>query len=87
MDVEQEIKKWRECKCVYVLVKDWYGDPNVINGTADCSFWRCNKCGDETSEQPEGWEDPDELNADDARDRRIDDALTGDDRYDDRDLE
>jgi hypothetical protein len=65
-------------QCAWEFVPDWYGDPNVINGTADCSFWRCNKCGDETSEQPDDYEDPAELDADYERDRRIDDALTGD---------
>jgi hypothetical protein len=24
---------------------DWYGDPGVINGTADCSAWHCRVCG------------------------------------------
>jgi DNA-directed RNA polymerase subunit RPC12/RpoP len=71
-----------ECNHAWIFVKDWYGDPNVIDGTADCSFYRCSKCGEEVTEEPEGYENPDELNADDERDRRIDDALTGDDRYD-----
>lgn len=29
--------KWR-------WTPNWYGDPNVINGTADCSDWRCQLC-------------------------------------------
>lgn len=29
---------------------DWYGDPGVINGTADCSYWRCEVCGEENYE-------------------------------------
>ncbi len=30
------------------FVSDWYGDdPGVINGTADCSFMRCEQCGKE----------------------------------------
>lgn len=28
-------------------ISDWYGDPGVINGTADCSFKRCRVCGKE----------------------------------------
>jgi len=24
---------------------DWYGDPGVIGGTADCSAWHCRVCG------------------------------------------
>ena len=24
---------------------DWYGDPGVINGTADIYFRRCRQCG------------------------------------------
>ena len=34
------------------LVKDWYGDPDVVNGTADCSFRRCRVCGEEDRETP-----------------------------------
>lgn len=26
-------------------IKDWYGDPDVPNGTIDCSGWTCEKCG------------------------------------------
>jgi len=29
-------------------ISDWYGDPSVINGTADCSFKRCRQCGKES---------------------------------------
>ena len=29
------------------FIRDWQGDPNVINGTDDCSFYRCRKCGHE----------------------------------------
>ena len=29
------------------FISDWYGDPDVINGTADCSFMRCRNCGKE----------------------------------------
>ena len=28
-------------------ISDWYGDPGVINGIADCSFRRCRVCGKE----------------------------------------
>ncbi len=33
-----------ECDHDWELIRDWYGDPDVINGTADCSFFRCRKC-------------------------------------------
>ena len=33
-------------------VSDWYGDPEVINGTADCSYWRCKRCGAEDFDSP-----------------------------------
>ena len=56
---------------------DWMGDPDVINGTMSWPIWVCRKCGQHEVERPEGYENPDELNADDERDRRIDDALTG----------
>jgi len=32
------------------VIADWYGDPDVINGTADCSFLRCRVCGAEDHE-------------------------------------
>jgi hypothetical protein len=42
-------------------VRDWYGDPGVINGTADCSFWRCKRCGEEkTDGAPIDWEPDDD---------------------------
>lgn len=28
-------------------ISDWYGDPGVVGGTADCSFRRCRVCGKE----------------------------------------
>jgi hypothetical protein len=56
-------------------VSDWYGDPGVINGTADCSFKRCKQCGKE-SELEDGDEHLGEPDPDYERDRRIDDALT-----------
>jgi hypothetical protein len=28
-------------------VSDWMGDPDVINGTMDCSYKRCRVCGEE----------------------------------------
>src|ERR1017187_6267947 len=46
------------CDHRWNFVKDWYGDPNVINGTADCSFWRCRKCGEESSTQPDDYIEP-----------------------------
>lgn len=32
------------------FISDWYGDPDVINGTADCSHYECNRCGEEDHE-------------------------------------
>ena len=61
------------CAHQWNFVRDWYGDPNVINGTADCSFWRCRKCGEETNEQPDDWNDgPD---PDEYRERMEDGSL------------
>lgn len=67
----------KTCDHKWEFIRDWMGDPDVINGTIDISHWRCKHC-DETSEgKPDDWDDPDELNADDERDKRIDDALCG----------
>jgi hypothetical protein len=39
-------------------VSDWYGDPGVIGGTADCSRHECRACGAEDHESdPPGDED------------------------------
>ena len=48
-----------ECRCAHTweYVRDWMGDSNVINGTADCSFWRCTECGEESERAPDGWEE------------------------------
>lgn len=27
-------------------ISDWYGDPTIPNGTADCSRWECKRCGE-----------------------------------------
>ena len=84
-DVDALVTAWapmpsgpKPCGHQWRYVKDWMGDPNVINGTQNCSFYRCERCGEEVTRCPEDYEDPRELAADEARDRRIDDALTGD---------
>jgi len=43
-DTGEEDHDWR-------FVSDWYGDPGVINGTADCSYWVCEQCGKEDHER------------------------------------
>ena len=40
------------------FVSDWYGDPGVINGTADCSRWVCRACGKEDYDrEPPSYDD------------------------------
>lgn len=50
-------------------ISDWYGDPNVINGTADCSRAECRIC-DAVSEDlgPEDFDDDPDRYDDDDRD-------------------
>jgi len=48
-DCEDRDHKWK-------FHKAWYGDNNVINGTQDCSFWRCTVCDHEQEEKPDDWE-------------------------------
>jgi hypothetical protein len=62
------------CDHKWEFIRDWYGDPNVINGTADCSFWRCSRCDEETSSRPDDWDDPREIAADMEYDRRKDEG-------------
>ena len=33
-------------------VSDWGGDPEVINGTFDCSHWECRVCGETKEGDP-----------------------------------
>lgn len=42
------------------FVSDWYGDPDVINGTADCSYWQCRACGKTDYERERPTWDPDD---------------------------
>lgn len=48
-----------ECDHEWEWISDWYGDPNVINGTADCSGWECKKCGSTDCEDGPPESDPD----------------------------
>lgn len=42
------------------FISDWYGDPSIVNGTADCSRWECRACGATDYErEPPTW-DPDD---------------------------
>ena len=59
---------------VWEYVSDWYGDPTLINGTADCSFKRCLECGKE-AELEYGDQFSDDPDPDYERDRRIDGDL------------
>lgn len=68
----------KPCGHQWHYVKDFMGDPNVINGTQNYSFYRCELCGEEVTQRPDDYQDPCELAADELRDRRIDDQLTGD---------
>ncbi len=33
-------------------ISDWYGDPGVIGGTADCSYWECRVCSERDDKRP-----------------------------------
>ena len=33
------------CEHRWKWIKDWYGNPEVPNGTVDCSYWECKDCG------------------------------------------
>ncbi len=65
----------QSCDHRWKAQRDWMGDPSIPYGTVSWTVWTCAKCGGETTEQPEDWDDPRELAADDERDRRIDEAL------------
>jgi hypothetical protein len=42
--------EWRESS-------DWYGDPDVINGTVSFPIWECRKCGQREYEKPADFEE------------------------------
>jgi hypothetical protein len=52
-----------ECEHDWKWVSDWYGDPSIPYGTADCSGWVCQNCGSTDCEDdpPDDGPDPDEL--------------------------
>ena len=50
-----------ECDHDWRWVDDWYGDPDVINGTADCSRWRCRLCDAEDHEREPPSERPEDF--------------------------
>jgi len=58
-----------KCDHKWEFIRDWYGDPNVVNGTADCSHWRCKTCGEQTQYQPDDWVDPREIAAEERAER------------------
>lgn len=39
------------CEHDWEIVHDWDGDPEVIGGTRDFSFYRCALCGEEDHER------------------------------------
>ena len=43
---------WKEYDHDWKYQSDWYGDPGVIGGTADCSYWECEACGEIDTESP-----------------------------------
>ena len=51
-DEAEEAEEAPLCDHAWERVSDWYGDPTLYNGTADCSYWRCLECDEERNEQP-----------------------------------
>lgn len=49
---EEEVADPSKIAHTWRFVADWYGDADVVNGTADCSFRRCMVCGEEDHETP-----------------------------------
>ena len=56
LDLKDEAEEAPLCDHVWERVSDWYGDPALYNGTADCSYWRCLECDEESDEPPQGWD-------------------------------
>ena len=55
------------CRHDWRMTRDWEGDRTIPNGRRFWNLWICRRCGEETEEEPSGWEDPRELHADDLR--------------------
>lgn len=47
-----------DCPHDWEFVNDWYGNPDVPNGTMDCSYYYCPLCDTEQTDTPEGYEQP-----------------------------
>ena len=62
-----------QCAHEWKWIKDWEGDPNVINGVRHFSYWQCTKCDSTDCDDDPPGPDPDY-----QRDREQDDRLTGD---------
>ena len=61
---EREIIELLTPECAHVTdptvwryIKDWGGDPDLPNGTYDCSHFECSICEEITDDMPEGWEE------------------------------
>lgn len=53
--LNEQIQRIVDGPCVdhdWEFVRDWEGDPGVINGTHDISFWRCRDCELEDHDRP-----------------------------------
>jgi len=52
---QEEMQDKRQIDHDWKWVSDWYGDPDVVNGTADCSHWECRRCGSmDCEDEPPG---------------------------------
>ena len=74
----QKSLKMTNCDHRWKLINNSMGDMSIPRGTLKWHSWECQLCFEETEEQPDGWEDPREADADCARDKATDDRLTGD---------
>lgn len=44
------------CEHDWTYISDWGGNPDIPNGTFDCSHYECTKCGEQQDDMPEGFE-------------------------------
>lgn len=49
---DNELRAMNPCPHDWRWVNGWYGDPNVINGTQDCSGWVCRLCDSTDNDEP-----------------------------------
>lgn len=50
----KQVTSEKSCNHEWYMVRDWEGDPGVVNGVYHFYFYRCALCGEEVDDLPQG---------------------------------